>query len=442
MRLSIFGLGYVGSVSLGCLAKDGNEVIGIDIDPVKLGLIEQGKSPVIETGMPELIAESVASGRVSVSDDVNRGVMESDISFICVGTPSLTNGDQNQTAILRLTEQLAEALKQKSAHHTLVYRSTLIPGTVEKTLIPMLESISGKRNGVDFDVCYQPEFLREGSSIKDYYNPPFTIIGASNPEAHGQLRELYSSLPCEYRQTSIATAETMKYFCNIFHALKITFANEVARLCDGMDVDPHEVMGLLCEDKQLNISTAYMKPGFAFGGSCLPKDLRAMQYQAKRHDIMIPMLSHVLRSNEAHLDLALQKVLNWREQHQGRKVAMLGLSFKPGTDDLRESPLVILAEQLIGKGMQLSVYDPNVSLSRLLGANKRFIEHTIPHIGELMGEDVAGMIEQADIIIVGQNHADALAALAQHCRPEQLVLDLINQPQLRELDASYQGLSW
>ncbi|RDE24798.1 UDP-glucose/GDP-mannose dehydrogenase family protein [Motiliproteus coralliicola] len=442
MRLSIFGLGYVGSVSLGCLAKDGNQVIGVDIDPVKLGLIADGKSPVIEEGMPELIAEAVASGRVSVTDDVRQGLMQSDISFICVGTPSLSNGDQNQTAILRLTEQLGEALKEKSEHHTLVFRSTLVPGTVEKTLIPMLESISGKQDGVEFDVGYQPEFLREGSSIKDYYNPPFTIIGASNGQAHERLRELYSSLPCQYRETSIATAETMKYFCNIFHAVKITFANEVARLCDGMEVDPHEVMGLLCEDKQLNISTAYMKPGFAFGGSCLPKDLRAMQYQAKRHDIEIPMLGHVLRSNEAHLDLALQKALAWKEQHGVRKVAMLGLSFKPGTDDLRESPLVMLAEQLIGKGMQLSVYDPNVSLSRLLGANKRFIENTIPHIGELMSEELTPMIEQADIVIVGQNHRDALTTLAQRCRSDQLILDLINQPQLRELDAHYLGLSW
>ncbi|MFT6915441.1 MAG: GDP-mannose 6-dehydrogenase [Motiliproteus sp.] len=442
MRLSIFGLGYVGAVSLGCLAKDGHHVIGVDIDPVKLELIRQGKSPVIEAGMPELIAATLDQNLVEVTDDVEYGFNHTDISFICVGTPSLSNGDQNQGAITRLTEQLGVALKHKQAHHILVYRSTLIPGTVEKTLIPMLESISGKRNGIDFDVCYQPEFLREGSSIKDYYHPPFTIIGASNPDAHGLLKELYAHLPCEYRETNIATAETMKYFCNIFHALKITFANEVARLCEGMEVDPHQVMGLLCEDKQLNISPAYLKPGFAFGGSCLPKDLRAMQYQAKRHDIEIPMLSHVLRSNEAHLDLALQKVLSRQEQNGGRKVAMLGLSFKPGTDDLRESPLVMLAEQLLGKGMQLSIFDPNVSLSHLLGANKRFIEQTIPHIGELMTSQLDSMIEQADIIIVGQHHPYAIDRLAHCSRPDQLILDLINLPDLRSLPAQYQGLSW
>ena len=442
MRLSIFGLGYVGSVSLGCLARDGHEVIGVDIDAVKLDLIRQGKSPVIEQGMPELIAGSVASGRVSVTDDVAQGITQSEISFICVGTPSQNNGNQDQSAIVRLTEQLGDALKNKSEPHILVYRSTLVPGTVEQTLIPMLESISGKRNGIDFDVCYQPEFLREGSSIKDYDNPPFTIIGATNPQAHNLLRELFGHLPGDYRETTISTAETMKYFCNIFHAVKITFANEVARLCEGMQVDPHEVMDLLCKDTQLNISPAYMKPGFAFGGSCLPKDLRAMQYQAKQHDIMIPMLSHVLRSNQAHLDHALEKVLDWRTQTGGRKVAMLGLSFKPGTDDLRESPLVILAEQMIGKGMQLSIYDPNVSLSRLLGANKRFIEQTIPHIGELMSEDLEAMLADADIIIVGQNHPDALAALPDLCRKDQLLLDLIHQPQLRKFKATYQGLSW
>ena len=336
--------GDVGSVSLGCLARDGHEVIGIDIDEVKLDLIREGKSPVIEEGMPELIAATVNQGSVEVSNDVSVGIDNTDISFVCVGTPSLNNGDQNQNAILRLTEQLGEALRHKTERHILVYRSTLVPGTVENTLIPILESTSGKRNGIDFDVCYQPEFLREGSSIRDYDNPPFTIIGATNPDAHSKLKELFGHLPCEYRETTISTAETMKYFCNIFHAVKITFANEVARLCEGMQVDPHQVMDLLCEDTQLNISPAYLKPGFAFGGSCLPKDLRAMQYQAKSHDVMIPMLSHVLRSNQAHLDHALEKVLAWRDQTGGRKVAMLGLSFKPGTDDLRESPLVMLAD--------------------------------------------------------------------------------------------------
>jgi GDP-mannose 6-dehydrogenase len=442
MRISIFGLGYVGAVSLGCLARDGHQVVGVDIDEVKLGLIRQGESPVIEEGMPELIAATVDQGSVEVCNDVSLGVNETDISFICVGTPSLNNGDQNQDAILRLTEQLGEVLRHKSEHHTLVFRSTLVPGTVEKTLIPMLESISGKRDGVDFDVCYQPEFLREGTSIRDYDKPPYTIIGATNPGAHARLKELFGHLPCAYHETTISTAETMKYFCNIFHAVKITFANEVARLCEGMEVDPHQVMDLLCEDTQLNISPAYLKPGFAFGGSCLPKDLRAMQYQAKSKDVMIPMLSHVLRSNQAHLDHALHKVLAWRDETGGRKVAMLGLSFKPGTDDLRESPLVMLAEQMIGKGMQLSVYDPNVSLSRLLGANKRFIDQTIPHIGELMTDDLPAMLEDANIIIVGQNRADAIAALTTHCRDDQLLLDLIHHPQLNELDAQYQGLSW
>ncbi|WP_210394992.1 nucleotide sugar dehydrogenase [Motiliproteus sediminis] len=442
MRISIFGLGYVGAVSLACLGRDGHEVIGVDIDPTKLELIRSGRSPIIEAGMPELMANVVASGRIIVTDDVAEAINQTDISFVCVGTPSQTNGDQDQRAVLRLTEQLGKAIASKGTPHTIVFRSTLIPGTVEKTLIPMLEQITDSTQGEHFDVCFQPEFLREGSSIKDYDQPPFTIIGGSSERAFSQLQALFDHLPCEFHRTDIATAETLKYFCNIFHAVKITFANEVARLCEALSVDPHQVMALLCQDRQLNISPAYMKPGYAFGGSCLPKDLRAMQFQAKQRDVIIPMLSHVLHSNEVHLNRALDKIRDWRNDHGLRRVAQVGLSFKSGTDDLRESPLVELAEQLIGKGMELEIFDPEVNLSNLIGANKRFIEESIPHIGRLMRNDLGAMLANADIVIVGLGDKELLDIVRQQIRPDQILLDLVNMPDRGQLNCNYHGLAW
>lgn len=438
MNISIFGLGYVGAVSLACLARDGNQVIGVDIDPVKLELIKSGQSPVIEEGMPELMAAMAASGRVSVSQDVQQAIDDSDVSFICVGTPSQANGSQDQSAVLRLAEQLGKALASKTSRHTIVFRSTLLPGTVEGSLRSLLEQHSGKQDGVNFDICFQPEFLREGSSIKDYDNPPFTIVGANNEAAHQQMQKLFGHLPGQYHRTDVKTAETVKYFCNIFHALKITFANEVARLCEGLTVDPFKVMDLVCADKQLNISPAYLKPGFAFGGSCLPKDLRAMQYVAKQADIEIPMLSQVLTSNQVHLQQAYKKILTLGS----RDIGMIGLSFKSGTDDLRESPLVDLAEHLIGKGMLLSIFDPEVNLSRLLGANKRFIEESIPHIGQLMTNDIEQLLANNKVIVLGLNDKHIVEQVLAGLTAEHILVDLVHLKQISDVRGRYIGLCW
>jgi len=438
MKISIFGLGYVGAVSLACLARDGHFVTGVDIDKAKLDLIRAGKTPVVEEGMVDLMARVAASGRVSVTDDVAMAVSASELSLICVGTPSAANGSQDLSATLNVARQLGRALRRKAAPHVVVFRSTLVPGTVEDVLRPILEEESGKRAGEGFHICFQPEFLREGTSIRDYDKPPFTIVGANHDFPVARLRALFGHLPCELHVTSIRSAEMVKYCCNNFHAVKITFANETARLCEALGVDPFQVMDLVCKDRQLNISPAYLKPGFAFGGSCLPKDLRATMYLAKRQDVELPMHGAVLSSNRVHIDHAIAKVLASGK----RRVGMIGLSFKTGTDDLRESPLVLIAEQLIGKGLGLLVYDPEVHLSQLLGANRRFIEQHLPHIGQLLRGDIQAVISESDVLIVGLNERRVFDALKRHVRKGQIVLDLVNVPEREALPATVEGLCW
>jgi GDP-mannose 6-dehydrogenase len=437
MNISIFGLGYVGAVSLACLARDGHSVTGVDIDEAKLALIRAGKTPVVEEGMVELMARVVASGRVAVTTDAAQAVRDSEISFICVGTPSAPNGSQDQTAIVNLTRELGRALRTKSGTHLFVYRSTLVPGTVQDVLRPILESESGKKEGNDFHIAFQPEFLREGTSIRDYDRPPYTIVGADSEAAAAVLRKLFGHLG-DFHATSLRAAEMVKYCCNNFHALKITFANETARLCEALRVDPFEVMDLVCKDRQLNISSAYLRPGFAFGGSCLPKDLRATNYMSKMRDVELPLHASLLLSNRLHLDHAIAKVLATGK----RRVGMLGLSFKSGTDDLRESPLVLLAEHLIGKGISLLVYDPDVHLSQLLGANRRFIEQHVPHIGSLLRADLDEVIRESEVIVVGLNDRRAFDSLRQHVREDQFVLDLVSMPQANTLSARVAGLCW
>lgn len=438
MKISIFGLGYVGAVSLACLSRDGHDVVGVDIDETKLELIMAGKTPVVEEGMVELMQRVAASGKVTVTTDAQRAVRESEISLVCVGTPSAANGSQDQGAVLRLAEQMGLAIAAKSEPHVVVFRSTLVPGTVEDVLRPIIEAKSGKKDGEGFHLCFQPEFLREGSSIRDYDKPPFTIVGANHAYPVERLRALFGQLPCEFIQTSVRSAEMMKYCCNNFHALKITFANETARLCGALGVDPFEVMDLVCRDTQLNISRAYLKPGFAFGGSCLPKDLRATAYLAKTRDIEIPMLASIMQSNRDHLDLALHKIV----ARGKRKIGFIGLSFKTGTDDLRESPLVTLAEQLIGKGMQLSVYDPEVHLAKLLGANRRYIENHLPHIGELLQADIRQVIAESEVLVLGLTGQQVFDAVAANVRADQWVLDLVNMPGRDALAADVEGLCW
>jgi len=438
MNISIFGLGYVGTVSLACLAREGHRVVGVDIDPAKLALIRDGKTPVVEEGMIELMAKVAASGRASVTGDVRQAVLDTDLSLICVGTPSAPNGSQDQSAILRLADELGQAIRDKEGPHVFVFRSTLVPGTVDDVLRPRIERESGKKSGTHFHVCFQPEFLREGSSIRDYDNPPFTIVGASADEPVRALQRLLGHLPCDFHATSIRAAEMVKYCCNNFHALKITFANETARLCEALGVDPFEVMDLVCRDTQLNISRAYLRPGFAFGGSCLPKDLRATAYLAKTRDVELPMLRSILESNRVHIDHAIAKILASGK----RRVGMIGLSFKTGTDDLRESPLVTLAEHLIGKGLSLLIYDPEVHLSRLLGANRRFIEEHVPHIGSLMRGDLESVIDESDVLVVGLSEPRVLAAVRGRARASQIVVDLVSIPDRSEIAARYVGLCW
>jgi len=438
MRISVFGLGYVGVVSAACLARDGHEVIGVDIDPNKLALLRSRQSPILEEGITELVADVFATRCLRVTDDALLAIAQTDVSIICVGTPSAHNGSQDLSAIRRTCQSLGAAVAGKQGHHLFVFRSTVLPGTVEDTLIPTLEKCSGKREGTDFAVCFQPEFLREGSSIKDYDNPPLTVVGCRESGPAETLRQIFGHLPAEFVVTSIRAAETLKYFCNVFHALKITFANEVGRICQSLGVDSHEVMALLCKDHRLNISPAYLRPGFAFGGSCLPKDLRAIVHLAKHQDVEIPMLDGILRSNAVHIQHALRYILASGK----RKVGMIGLSFKSGTDDLRESPLVALAEQLIGKGIDLRIWDPAVHLSGLLGANKRFIEETIPHIASLLMTDHSRMIEDCDVIIVGQDNPEIVRDMLPRLAADQLVVDFVHINDRDSLKAEYIGVCW
>lgn len=438
MKISIFGLGYVGAVSLACLVRDGHQVIGVDIDQTKLDLITAGKTPVVEEGMVELMQLVASSGRVHVTMSAEEAVLSSEISLVCVGTPSASNGSQDQGAILRLAEQMGRALARKKESHVIVLRSTLIPGTVEDVLRPIIEHESGKKDGVDFHLCFQPEFLREGSSIRDYDSPPFTVVGANHPDAYMRLEQLFGHLPCKFLRTSVRAAEMMKYCCNNFHALKITFANETARLCSALGVDPFEVMDLVCQDTQLNISRAYLRPGFAFGGSCLPKDLRATQYLAKTRDVEVPMLGAILASNQDHLDLAFDKVMATGK----RRIGFVGLSFKTGTDDLRESPLVTLAERLIGKGCELRIYDPEVHLAQLLGANKSFIEKHLPHIGKMLCPDLDTVVTGSEVLVLGSSDAKVNEQVAAYLQPQCVVVDLVGVRADSPLAGRSTGLCW
>ncbi len=436
--ISVFGLGYVGAVSLACLARDGHTVVGVDIDQSKLDLVRSGRSPIIEQGMQELMSAVVAGGGVTVTDSLRSAILSTDISFICVGTPPQANGNQDLSAMLRLVEEIGKVLPEKQTRHLIVIRSTVKPGTINGLIKPALEQHSGLRAGVDFSLCFQPEFLREGTSIADYDNPPFTVVGIDGDDfALEELRVVFGHLPCELVRTSISTAEMLKYACNAFHAVKVTFANEIGRLCQAADVDSHEVMKFVCMDRQLNISPAYLRPGFAFGGSCLPKDLNALLYLAKTSDVELPMLGNVLASNRKHIDHAISQVLETGK----RRIGIVGLSFKSGTDDLRESPMVSMVEHFIGKGLEVCIYDPAVSIARLIGANRRFIEESIPHIASLMTTDIKTLIDGSDVLVVAQKSAEVTEALA-NTREEQLVLDLAQLPDRRAGAAQYRGVCW
>ena len=436
MKLSVFGLGYVGCVAAACLADAGHEVTGVDVNPTKVEIINSGKSPIIEDGIGELIAKVVASGRLSATTDSARAIRDSDISLVCVGTPSNQNGSLHLRHIEQVCSEIGAALKNKTARHIVVIRSTMLPGTIENTVVPVLEEHSGKKAVAEFGICINPEFLREGSSLKDYHAPPFTLIGADDEVTTTAVQSLYAGIKAPVFVTSLKTAEMVKYVCNCFHALKVTFANEVGNICKALQIDSHEVMQVFCQDTKLNLSPYYLKPGFAFGGSCLPKDLRAINYKAKELDVDVPVLSAILPSNRWQIERAIEMVVR-----SGKKrVGVLGFSFKAGTDDLRESPIVTLIETLIGKGFELALYDRHVSVAKLVGANKEYIEREIPHISKLMRADVDGVLNDSDVIIIG-NQGEEFRGVAERLRDGQQLIDLVRLYD-RTSNDNYQGICW
>lgn len=437
MRISVFGLGYVGTVSAGCLAEDGHEVVGVDPVQTKVDLINDGRSPIIEAEIREMIASNVKSGHLRATSDPVQSVLETDLSFVCVGTPSQANGNLDLRYIRRICEQVGAALKSKVERHTVVIRSTILPGTMHKIVLPVLEEFSGKRAGVDFGVCHNPEFLREGSAVRDFNEPPKTVIGELDQASGEVLVSLYQKLHAPLIRTNLETAEMVKYVDNCWHALKIGFANEIGNLCKSFTVDSHAVMKIFCQDRKLNISAAYLQPGFAFGGSCLPKDLRALSYQAKMHDLELPILMSILVSNEMQVSRGLRLIM----QNGHKRVGILGFSFKAGTDDLRESPMIEVVERLLGKGYDLRIYDKNVNVASLVGANRDFILNRIPHISRLMVKDVEAVLDHAETIVIGTKDPD-FEDVPKRLRASQRLVDFVRISEKRSGNGNYDGICW
>ncbi|GAA4539874.1 nucleotide sugar dehydrogenase [Amycolatopsis samaneae] len=438
MQISVFGLGYVGCVSAACLASRGHQVVGVDVNPIKIDLVTRGKAPVVEERIGELTEEVVASGALRATTDVAEAVAGSEISLVCVGTPSAPNGSLSTAFLERVAEEIGGALSAKDTRHTVVFRSTMLPGTCLDLLVPILEKASGGTAGVDFGVAVNPEFLREGSSVRDFFDPPKTVIGEFDTQSGDAVAKLYEGLPGDVFRVPIPVAEMTKYADNAFHGLKIGFANELGAVCRALGLDSHQVVDVFLADRKLNISPAYLRPGFAFGGSCLPKDLRGLVYAAHRADVSVPILAHVLPSNDEHLQRAYELVARTGK----RKIGLFGLSFKPGTDDLRESPLVELAERLLGKGYDLKIYDANVSLSRLMGANREYIESRLPHLGQLLAGSIGEVLAHADVCLVGCTDAAVSAALPRG--GDQVLIDLVRLPDAatRRNEKGYVGLAW
>jgi GDP-mannose 6-dehydrogenase len=437
MRVSIFGLGYVGAVSAACLADRGHVVTGVDPNTDKVELINSGRAPVVEAELAELTRNAVAAKRLRATSDPLAAVLDSDITFVCVPTPSQTNGNLDFRFIERVCTEIGAALREKRGFHVVVVRSTVLPGTLKDLAIPTLERASGRRAGEDFGVCHNPEFLRESTAVADFRNPPKTVIGATDSRSADIVQGLYEGLPGPVIRCAVEVSEMVKYADNTWHATKITFANEVGKICKTLGLDSHAVMDIFCQDEKLNLSPYYLKPGFAFGGSCLPKDLRAITYHARSHDVSTPLLNSLMFSNGEQIEQGIAMVLAARR----RKVGVLGFSFKAGTDDLRESPLVEVIERLIGKGFDLRLYDRNVNIAKLTGANREYIMKSIPHIERLMVASVAQVLEHADVIVIG-NRGEEFAGLADQLRPDQLVIDFVRIRQIEEHHANYAGICW
>jgi len=438
MRVSVFGLGYVGSVSAASFAADGHEVIGVDVNADKVATVNAGRSPIVEPGLDDLLQRAVSEGRLRATTSTADAIADSDVSLLCVGTPSRKNGSLDLTYLERVSEQIGAALKHKSNYHVVVVRSTVLPGTTHEKVIPALERESGKKYGDGFGVSVNPEFLREGTALKDFRKPPLTLVGHNHAADASGTIALYQAIDAPLVSTSIRVAEMMKYTSNAWHALKVCFANEIGNLCKRVGVDSHEVMDIFCRDEKLNLSPYYLKPGFAFGGSCLPKDVRALQYRAKEVDVDLPVISQILPSNKLQIQQAFDQIMETGK----KKIGLLGFSFKAGTDDLRESPIVILAEQLLGKGCELCIYDKNVSLAKLVGSNKEYIEKQIPHLSSLLCNTIGDVIEKSEVIVVGNQSPEFADALTS-ARAGQIIIDLVRLPIVGSLlRADYRGICW
>lgn len=436
MNVSIFGLGYVGTVCAACFAELGHRVVGVDKAEVKVDLVQSGKSPVIEPGLEVKVKSAVASGLLTATTDATAAILATDMSIICVGTPAAGNGNLDLTAVEQVATEIGIGLRNKESPHTIVVRSTVLPGTTRGTILPRIASASGKLAGSGFDVAFNPEFLREGCAIADFNNPSKTVVGAFDAKIAAEVMSLYDALPGAKISPPVETAELVKYIDNAWHALKVTFANEVGVVSKTLGIDSREVMDIFLQDTRLNISAAYLRPGFAFGGSCLQKDLRALTHLTQNHDLSIPLIESILPSN----GMIMRRGLDWILSHPGRRIAFLGISFKAGTDDVRESPYVALVKKLLEKDRQIRIYDPNVQLSQLIGANKEFLMRD-PHLVELLVEDPTSAIRWADIVVV--TTPDPRFSAALRVSPAgQIVLDLNGVEVPDDLNAPVSGFLW
>jgi len=438
MKVSVFGLGYVGSVSAAAFADEGHDVVGVDVVREKVDAVNSGRSPIVEPGLADLLARGVGSGRLRATTSTEDAVRSTDLSLICVGTPSRKNGSLDLAYLTRVCSEIGEVLRDKAEYHIVVVRSTVLPGTTHGTVIPALEAASGKKYGEGFGVSVNPEFLREGTAIRDFAHPPLTLVGHNHAADALSTKALYQNIDAPLFSASIRVAEMIKYTSNTWHAVKVVFANEIGNLCKRLNVDSHEVMDIFCQDDKLNLSSYYLKPGFAFGGSCLPKDVRALQYRAKEMDLEMPLIASVLSSNHLQIQHAIDRIVETGR----KKVGLLGFSFKADTDDLRESPMVILAEALLGKGFELCIYDRNVSIARLVGANKQYINEQIPHLSRHLCESIDQVIEQSEVIVIG-NPSPEFSDAVTRCRPDQIVVDLVRIPlDFSKVNAQYDGICW